>query len=93
MLIKSQYNKVFNLDNMLFIEAVEAEEETGIILIKLTNNELFTLGQYEDVNRAEEIIDEILEIYCPMSEYTKGVSINQGLFLNTMPKRYKLPEE
>lgn len=73
MLIKSQYNKVFNLDNMLFIEAVEAEEKTGIILIKLTNNEVFTLGQYEDVNRAEEIIDEILEIYCPMSEYTKGV--------------------
>lgn len=92
MLIKSQYNKVFNLDNMLFIEAVESEE-TGIILIKLTNNEIFTLGQYENVDRAEEIIDEILEIYCPMSEYTKGVSINQGLFLNTMPKRYKLPEE
>lgn len=93
MLIKSQYNKVFNLDNMLFIEAVEAEEETGIILMKLTNNELFTLGQYEDVNRAEEIIDEILAIYCPMSEYTKGISINQGLFFNTMPKLYKLPEE
>lgn len=93
MLIKSQYNKVFNLDNMLFIEAVEAEEEIGIILIKLTNNETFILGQYENVDRAEEIINEILEIYCPMSEYTKGMSINQGLFINTMPKLYKLPEE
>lgn len=92
MLIKSQYNKVFNLDNMLFIEAVEGEE-TGIILIKLTNNEIFTLGQYENVDRAEEIIDKILETYCPMSAYTNGVSINQGLFMNTMPKLYKLPEE
>lgn len=93
MLIKSQYDKVFNLDNILFIDIVEEDDGTGTILIRLTNNETFVIGQYDSMHRAEEIQEQILESYSPMTEYAKGMSISQGIFINTMPKVYRLPKE
>ena len=77
---------------MLHYQAV-GDESFGDVICKMCNNESWILGNYESLERAEEIVQEIDDLYTA-TDVLKGTQPAVNIIaISLMKKIYKMPEE
>lgn len=91
-IIISQFGKRFNFDNILAYDATEGEGFSTIVCKTITN-ELYTLAEYEDPERAKEVVEEIDNCYRNEMFYASNQTFERVMAMNTAPRIYKIPEE
>ena len=92
MILVNQEGKRFNFDNILHYQAT-GYGNVGEVVCKLVNNETWILGEYDSLERAEEIVKEIDNIWHNQNFYNREMNADKVICMNTLPKIYYMPEE
>lgn len=101
MLILSQDKSVIlNFDNIESIEIGIFEENRGrgIIYVRLTSDYFYTIGEYNTIERAKEVLQEIINCYGQTEQYKYICNIND-IDIETLNKIkenilvYEMPEK
>ena len=90
MLILSQDQSfILNFDNIESIEIGNFEENRGrgIIYARLTSDYFYTIGEYNTIERAKEVLQEILE------RYTNWNNLMYGQPTGFCSPKYEMPEK
>ena len=89
MLILSQYQSfILNFDNIESIEIGNFEENRGrgIIYARLTSDYFYTIGEYNTIERAKEVLQEIIEKY-KEENYAMIESMAKAQLVYEMPEK------
>lgn len=89
MLILSQDQSfILNFDNIESIEIGNFEENRGrgIIYARLTSNYFYTIGEYNTIERAKEVLQDIIEKY-KEENYAMIESMAKAQLVYEMPEK------
>lgn len=77
---------------MLHYQAV-GYGELGEVVCKMVNNESWVLGEYETFERAEEIVEELDNIYLGAKALQGNQPPDKVTAISLMRRIYRMPEE
>ena len=89
MIIVNKENHILNFDNVVDIDKTFGNEKDVSIIATTVNNDSICLGEYDTEERADEILEEIIEKY----EHVKDCECDR-IYFNTLENfTYKMPKE
>ncbi len=77
---------------MLHYQAV-GYGDLGEVVCKMVNNESWVLGEYETFERAEEVVEELDNIYLGAKALQGNQSPDKVTAISLMRRIYRMPEE
>lgn len=88
MIIVNQEKRILNYDNVVDIDKTFGNEKDISIIATTTNDDAIVLGEYDTEERADEILEEIIEQY----EHEKDCKCDRG-YLQTLDNfTYRMPK-
>lgn len=88
MIIVNQEKRILNYDNVVDIDKTLGNEKDISIIATTTNDDAIVLGEYDTEERADEILEEIIEQY----EHEKDCKCDGG-YLQTLDNfTYRMPK-
>jgi len=98
MIIISQTGRRYNFDNIIAYDSVlildkNGGEEQGEVVCKMVNNETASLGVYDTMQRAEEVVEEIDKAYLATRALLGNQTPDKVTAISLMKKIYKMPDE
>lgn len=88
MIIVNQEKRILNYDNVVDIDKTLGNEKDISIIATTTNDDAIVLGEYDTEERADEILEEIIEQY----EHEKDCKCDRG-YLQTLDNfTYRMPK-
>lgn len=91
MIIVNQEKHLLNYDNVIEICKTFGNEKDVSIIATTINNDDIVLGEYDTEERADEILDEIVNKYLEYGQIQNLVGdIKQ---VCNIPKKYEMPRE
>lgn len=93
MIIISQLGRRYNFDNIIFYDCFQTDEGAGEVVCRLVNNEQTFLGSYDSMERAEEIVREIDELYLGAKALRGSRPAEEITAISLMKKIYTMPKE
>ena len=91
MIIVNQEKRILNYDNIVDIDKTFGNEKDVSIIATTINNNDIVLGEYDTEERADEILDEIVNKYLEYGQIQNLVGdIKQ---VCNIPKKYEMPKE
>lgn len=89
MIIVNQEKRILNYDNVVDIDKTLGNEKDISIIATTTNDDAIVLGEYDTEERADEILEEIIEQY----EHEKDCKCDRG-YLQTLDNfTYRMPKK
>lgn len=88
MIIVNQEKRILNYDNVVDIDKTFGNEKDISIIATTTNDDAIVLGKYDTEERADEVLEEIIEQY----EHEKDCKCDRG-YLQTLDNfTYRMPK-
>lgn len=89
MIIVNQEKRILNYDNVVDIDKTFGNEKDISIIATTTNDDAIVLGEYDTEERADEVLEEIIEQY----EHEKDCKCDRGYLQILDNFTYRMPKE
>ena len=89
MIIVNQEKRILNYDNIVDIDKTFGNEKDVSIIATTINNNDIVLGEYDTEERADEILEEIIEQY----EHEEDCKCDRSYLATLDNFTYKMPKE
>ena len=89
MIIVNQEKRILNYDNIVDIDKTFGNEKDVSIIATTINNNDIVLGEYDTEERADEVLEEIVEQY----EHEEDCKCDRSYLATLDNFTYKMPKE